>query len=227
MFNLIFNYLIIFILVLGVTIGFFTSKLKFNDKKSIVLVLITSLLLFLVLFFSKNCFNLFNFLEEYMYVLFFTIAIVLFVMDLIFVSLNSKSKFSNKIDNKLFLVIAIILLLISSLMISSQYEVLGLFDMLLAIVVFAISFIASFQISKLLKYGKRPFYLIVSEYIILETILIVILALTYTSAKNLDWTMFSPYLILTPTYLVVYTIIAIIGIMVIGVYLNERKLKRE
>lgn len=227
MLNLIFNYLIIFILVLGITIGFFVSKSAFNNKKSIGIFLITSFLLFLALFFSKNLFNLFNFLEDYMYILFFTVAIILFIMDLAFIKLNNDYKLDSDSKNTIFVVLSIFLTLIVSFMMASQYEILGIFDIVLSVVVLFIASFVAFQLSKLLQYAKRPFHLIISEYVILEIILIVILGLTYTSTKNLDWTMFSSYLILTPTYLVLYTIIAIIGILLIGVYLNDRMLKKE
>ena len=227
MLNLIFNYLIIFILVLGITIGFFVSKSGFNNKKSIGIFLITSFLLFLALFFSKNLFNPFNFLEDYMYILFFTVAIVLFIMDLAFIKLNSNVKLTSDSKNVIFAVLSIFITLIVSFMMASQYEILSIFDIVLSVVVLFIASFVAFQLSKLLQYAKRPFHLIISEYVILEIILIVILGLTYTSTKNLDWTMFSSYLILTPTYLVLYTIIAIIGILLIGVYLNDRMLKKE
>lgn len=227
MLNLIFNYLIIFILVLGITIGFFVSKSAFNNKKSIGIFLITSFLLFLVLFFSKNLFNLFNFLEDYMYILFFTVAIILFIMDLAFIKLNNDDKLVSNSKNVIFIVLTIFIILIVSFMMASQYEMLSIFDIVLSVVFLFIASFVAFQLSKLLQYAKRPFHLIISEYVILEIILIVILGLTYTSTKNLDWTMFSSYLILTPTYLVLYTIIAIIGILLIGVYLNDRMLKKE
>lgn len=227
MLNLIFNYLIIFILVLGITIGFFVSKSAFNNKKSIGIFLITSFLLFLVLFFSKNLFNLFNFLEDYMYILFFTVAIILFIMDLAFIKLNNDDKLVSDSKNVIFIVLTIFIILIVSFMMASQYEMLSIFDIVLSVVFLFIASFVAFQLSKLLQYAKRPFHLIISEYVILEIILIVILGLTYTSTKNLDWTMFSSYLILTPTYLVLYTIIAIIGILLIGVYLNDRMLKKE
>ena len=227
MLNLIFNYLIIFILVLGITIGFFVSKSGFNNKKAIGIFLITSFLLFLALFFSKNLFNLFNFLEDYMYILFFTVAIVLFIMDLAFIKLNSNDKLYSDGKNTIFAVLSIFITLIVSFMMASQYEILGIFDIVLSVVVLFIASFVAFQLSKLLQYAKRPFHLIISEYVILEIILIAILGLTYTSTKNLDWTMFSSYLILTPTYLVLYTIVAIIGILLIGVYLNDRMLKKE
>ena len=162
-----------------------------------------------------------------MYILFFTVAIVLFIMDLAFIKLNSNDKLYSDSKNVIFVVLAIFITLIVSFMMASQYEILNIFDIVLSVVVLFIASFVAFQLSKLLQYAKRPFHLIISEYVILEIILIAILGLTYTSTKNLDWTMFSSYLILTPTYLVLYTIIAIIGILLIGVYLNDRMLKKE
>ena len=67
---------------------------------------------------------------------------------------------------------------------------------------------------ELLFYAKREYSLIVGEFMILESILIFILGLTYWSVKELDYSMFSAYLILTPTYKLVYVIILMIFILI-------------
>ena len=84
-----------------------------------------------------------------------------------------------------------------------------------------------YQLSKLLFYAKREYSLIVGEFMILESILIFILGLTYWSVKGLDYNMFSAYLILTPTYQLVYVIILMIFILIVGLYYNDKQLKKR
>ena len=57
----------------------------------------------------------------------------------------------------------------------------------------------------------------------LFAILMFIFALTYDSARTIDYTAFSPFLILTPTYQLIYIIIAIVVILVVGVLINDVK----
>ena len=57
----------------------------------------------------------------------------------------------------------------------------------------------------------------------LSSILIFIFALTYNYTLNLDYSMFTPFLILTPTYQVIYVLITVFAILVFGVLLNDAK----
>ena len=88
--------------------------------------------------------------------------------------------------------------------------------------VFLIMFIV-YQLTKLLRHAKRQYPVIVGEYMSLSSILMFIFALTYNSTRNLDYTMFSPFLILTPTYQLIYVIIGIIVVLVVGVVINDNK----
>ncbi|MBE6509870.1 MAG: hypothetical protein E7Z74_01160 [Methanobrevibacter millerae] len=83
--------------------------------------------------------------------------------------------------------------------------------------------IVAFQSSKLLIYAKRPYNVIIGEYMSLMGILIFLFALTNVSIMKLDYEMFSPFLILTPTYQLVYVVIAIIVVLIIGLYWNDKK----
>jgi len=80
-----------------------------------------------------------------------------------------------------------------------------------------------YQLSKLLHHAKRQYSAIIGEYMCLFSILIFIFAFTYVSTLNLDYNMFSAFLILTPTYQLIYVIIAVIVILVIGVLINDSK----
>lgn len=57
----------------------------------------------------------------------------------------------------------------------------------------------------------------------LMIILIFIFGLTYYSTLTLDYKMFSSFLILTPTYKLIYVIILIAIIFIIGLYWNDKK----
>lgn len=57
----------------------------------------------------------------------------------------------------------------------------------------------------------------------LFSILVFIFALTYDSARSIDYTAFSPFLILTPTYQLIYVVIGIIAVLVIGVLINDKE----
>ena len=93
---------------------------------------------------------------------------------------------------------------------------------LYSLCVFIILFVV-YQLSKLLHHAKRQYSVIIGEYMCLFSILTLIFALTYNSTLNLDYSMFSPFLILTPTYQLIYVIIAIIAVLVIGVFINDSK----
>ena len=64
------------------------------------------------------------------------------------------------------------------------------------------------------------------EYMFLECILLFILAITFSCVRELDYSIFSSFLILTPTYQLLYAIIIILIILVLGVLYNERVLKK-
>jgi hypothetical protein len=55
----------------------------------------------------------------------------------------------------------------------------------------------------------------------LASILIFIFSLTYYSTITLDYTAFTPFLILTPTYQLIYVVIGIVVVLVAGVLIND------
>ena len=57
----------------------------------------------------------------------------------------------------------------------------------------------------------------------LASILIFLFALTYNSTLNLKYAMFSSFLILTPTYQLIYVIIGIFVVLVAGVLINDMR----
>jgi uncharacterized protein YacL len=80
-----------------------------------------------------------------------------------------------------------------------------------------------YQLSKLLHHAKRQYPVVTGEYMCLFSILMFIFGLTYDSTRALDYSSFDSFLILTPTYKLIYVIIGLIVILVIGVLINDSK----
>ena len=62
---------------------------------------------------------------------------------------------------------------------------------------------------------------------ILESILIIIFGLTFTYVRDLDYKSFTPFTMLTPTYQIVILIIGVIALFVIGIFINDSRLKKN
>ena len=107
-------------------------------------------------------------------------------------------------------------------MIASQLKE-HLFNGLLLTIISIIMMIIAFQSSKLLIYAKRPYNIIIGEFMSLYGILIFIFGLTNVSVMNLDYKMFSSFLILIPTYQLIYVVIGIIVLLIMGLYWNDKK----
>ncbi|MBO5840183.1 MAG: hypothetical protein J6Q86_02000, partial [Methanobrevibacter sp.] len=95
----------------------------------------------------------------------------------------------------------------------------------LAILSIVVMFLV-YSISRIFNKAKRPYYAVIGEYMFLEFIFLLILALTFSTVRELDYSIFKSFLILTPTYQLMYAIIAILIIMVLGVLYSDWVLKR-
>ena len=110
-----------------------------------------------------------------------------------------------------------------SLCLKSDNPLLSCFELaILSVIVMLLVY----KISKIFNNAKRPYYAVVGEYMFLEFILLLILALTFFSVRELDYSMFGSFLILTSTYKVLYMILAIVILLVLGVLYNDWVLKR-
>ena len=211
MFNLMWGYLFVITLLFSTNIGLLLGNFKLNDKKAIM----NSCILGILLFVLTNVSNRISFnLLDYMAYIFIIIAIAVFIVLAVFLK---QENFKNSI------VSIIVLFYVSALILTFQIDGFYIFDSLfLSIISIIIMFIA-YKTSNLLKYAKRPYNVIVGEYMSLEGILIFLFGLTFISIMQLDYTMFSSFLILTPTYQLIYVIIGIIIILIIGTYWNDKK----
>lgn len=209
MLDLILGYLLIIIILFSLNIGLILGYFKFDDKKNMfIAVLMGIILLIITAISSVLTINLLDYLS-YVFIL---ISIIIFAILFIYLKKNNL---------RLPLYIIIILYYMAVLILSSQLKEYSLFNYSLAIVSI-IMIIVAIQLSKLLMYAKRPYYMIVGEYMSLMGILIFIFGLTNNSIMQLNHEMFSSFLILTPTYQLIYVIIGIIFVLIIGFYLNDK-----
>lgn len=210
MFNLMWGYLLIVTILFSANIGLLLGNVKLNNKNSCLISIILGIIFFVIINIS-NLF-LFNLLDYFSYI-FISIAILIFIA--MFLTLKNN-------DYKKPILICIILYYLSSFILASQITGISIFDGLLFTFISIIIMIIAFQSSKLLKFAKRPYDVIIGEYMSLEGILIFLFGLTFMSTISLDYSMFSSFLILTPTYQLIYVIIGIIFVLIIGFYWNDK-----
>ena len=213
------GYLLIFVALFAVNMGLFLGNFKINDSKAILISLLSGILLIGVNSISSYFKDSLSFLAGNFGYLFVVMAAVLFVLTWIYLKKENNLKEVTLITAVLFY--------ISILCIDAHIDGFSIFNSLLLTLFLVIMMFVVYQLSKLLFYAKREYSLIVGEFMILESILIFILGLTYWSVKGLDYNMFSAYLILTPTYQLVYVIILMIFILIVGLYYNDKQLKKR
>lgn len=211
MLDLIFGYLIIILILLSANVGLFLGNYNFNNIKSTLIFVVLGILFII----DINISRLFSLnLLDYLTHVFLIIFVIVFIILLTYLKLN-------KLNVSLYC--TVFLYYMSSFLLASQLTELSIYDSLLLTFISIIIMIVAFQSSKLLIYAKRPYNVIIGEYMSLMGILIFLFALTNVSIMKLDYEMFSPFLILTPTYQLVYVVIAIIVVLIIGLYWNDKK----
>ena len=211
--DLIGGYLLILLVLFAANISLIFGNYRLNNIKLIMASLMFSVMTFLLIYASGYLENQLSFLSDNFSYIFLVIAILIFASTVYYV----------KTDNfKLPLYVVSALYFMSVVLFASQ-STLDIFSTALySLFVFLIMFIV-YQLTKLLRHAKRQYPVIVGEYMSLFSILMFIFTLTYNSTRNLDYTMFSPFLILTPTYQLIYVIIGIIVVLVVGVVINDNK----
>jgi hypothetical protein len=210
MFNLMWGYLLIITILFSANIGLFLGNIKLNNKNASLIFIVLGIFYFVVI--TISTFFSFNLLTYFSYI-FISIAVLIFINLAVYLKNNNPK---NPI------IVTVILFYLSSFLLTSQINESFIFDSLLFTLISIIIMIIAFQSSKLLKFAKRPYNVIVGEYMSLEGILIFLFGLTFISTITLDYTMFSSFLILTPTYQLIYVIIGIIFVLIIGFYWHDR-----
>lgn len=208
--DLIGGYLIVMLVLFTGNIALLMGNIKINNLKLIATSILFSIVVFIILNVSVYL-NIF--IVDYFSYIFLIISLILFFVIFYFIRNN---------NFKLALYSVLALFIISLTLFCSQTSLNYLEMILYSLCVFIILFVV-YQLSKLLHHAKRQYSVIIGEYMCLFSILTLIFALTYNSTLNLDYSMFSPFLILTPTYQLIYVIIAIIAVLIIGVFINDSK----
>ena len=210
--DLIGGYLLVLLVLFAGNSSLLIGEHNINNVKLILTALTFAIITFILFNVSIYLNAPLSFLLEYFSYIFLGIAVIIFAI-MFYLLKNNEFKFS--------LYSVLITFSVSMILFASQSS-LNLFEMILySLLVFIIIFVVC-QLSKLLHHAKRQYSVIIGEYMCLFSILMFIFAITYVSTVNLDYTMFSSFLILTPTYQLVYVIIAVIVILVIGVLMNDR-----
>lgn len=212
--DLIAGYLLIILILFSANLALLLGNYKIDNIKLLGISLFSLVISFVLINISTYLKDPLLFLMDYFGYLFFVIAIAIFAVMLFYTKYDGNLNYSISSVSFLF-AIAILLL-------ASQSKLLYFDIILYSLFVFIIVFLV-YKLTKLLIHAKRPYPIIIGEYMTLFSILMFIFALTYNSTKELDYSMFSPFLILTPTYQLIYVIIAIVVIMVGGVLLNDVK----
>lgn len=211
--DLIGGYLLVVMALFVANIALMLGNYKLSNLKVIVFSLICSAITFAIMNVSSLLNGQLSFLSDYFSYLFLAITIIIFVSIVYYIRRD---------DFKIPFYSISLAFVISTALLSSQANLDFLSMALYSLLVFIILFVV-YQLTKLLHHAKRQYPVVMGEYMSLFSILMFIFALTYNSTKALDYSMFSPFLILTPTYQLIYVIIGIIVVLVVGVLINDTR----
>lgn len=227
MMDLIFEYLIVLILLFVTNIGLLARNIQLKQNKFIIFNLVFALIVF-ILSFAFSSLNYQDVMIPYIPYLLGLVFILVLAFTLIHVKSGKFKIVGLNLENRLIPFFGIVLsafIAISSLSLVLKTDNKLLSSVELVILSIAVMFLV-YKISKIFKKAKREYYAVVGEYMFLECILLFILAITFSCVRELDYSIFSSFLILTPTYQLLYAIIIILIILVLGVLYNERVLKK-
>ena len=211
--DLIGGYLLVVMALFVANIALMLGNYNLGNLKVIILSLICSAITFAIMNASSLLNGQLSFLSDYFSYLFLAITIIIFVSIVYYIRRD---------DFKIPFYSISLVFVISTVLLSSQANLDFLSMALYSLLVFIILFVV-YQLTKLLHHAKRQYPVVIGEYMSLFSILMFIFALTYDSTKALDYSMFSPFLILTPTYQLIYVIIGIIVVLVVGVLINDTR----
>lgn len=211
--DLIGGYLLILLVLFTANIALILGNYEFDNVKLVIVSVISFVISFLLIYASGYLNAQLAFLLANFSYVFLIIAMII-LASLIYYVKTGNFKIS---------LYAIALTFLVSIVLFASQATLDIFAILLySLFVFIVLFVV-YQLTKLLRHAKREYPVIVGEYMSLFAVLLFIFALTYYSTITLDYTMFSSFLILTPTYKLIYVIIGIIVVLIAGVLINDTK----
>lgn len=211
--DLIGGYLLIILVLFAANVALMLGNYKLDNVKVIVISLACAVVTFALMSVSAYLNGPLSFLLYNFSYLFLVITIVILASVIYYIKRN---------DFRLPFYAIILAFAVSTVLFSSQTSLDILTMVLYSLFVFIILFVV-YQLTKLLHHAKRQYPVIIGEYMSLFSILMFIFALTYNSTMALDYTMFSPFLILTPTYQLIYVVIGIVVVLVVGVLINDTR----
>ena len=205
------GYLLICLVLFSANLALLIGNFKFDNLKVVMLSIICAVVSFALMNISSIFKTSLSFLLAYFNFIFLVVAVAIFLIMLYYTK-------KEEIKLSIYLISAIALVLV--VLLSSQSDLTLFSSIVYSLFVFIVFFVV-YQLSILLVHAKRPYPVIIGEFMCLFAILIFIFALTYYSTYALDYSMFSSFLILTPLYKLMYVVIGIVVLMVVGVLLNE------
>lgn len=217
--DLIIKYIILLLLCFSFNIGLFSNPSYKNYRK--YLPSIYSVLLFLVSIFAiyfSGCFSVINKYFNYYLMIF---ALILIVMAYLY---ENRKNLRDVLVFIFLILSALLILTLISLLDPDNIVLYGvsyplLIIVLICIFVFIFSSIIKRIGGNIIQYFN--YNNIVGEYMIVESIFIFLLGLTYDSVKSLDYTLFNSFLILSPSYQVISIIIILIIIILAGIFMGD------
>lgn len=213
--DLIGGYLLVLLILFVTNITLLFGNYKINNSKLFGLASSIFIVSAVLMFISNTFLKDLSYLMIYFNYLFLVLSIAIFLI-IIYYSRDS----GKNLRNSIILMTLLFAVMISALSFAAE---LSLFDILTySLFGFAVTFLV-YKLSRLLVYAKRDYPVIVREFMCLFTILILIFSLTFNSVLNLDYDLFNPFLILTPTYQLIYIIIVIIIGVIIGFVYDDIK----
>ena len=204
------GYLLVLLVLFSANIALLLGNTKINNLKLLVISAIFSIFTFALMNLSSNI-NI-GLLDYFGYILLVISILTFFIMA-----------YCTKNNNFRALFYSVIIIFITSVVLLSSQSSLDLFSHISYSLLFFIILFVVYQLTKLLHHAKRQYSVIIGEYMALVSILIFLFALTYNSTLNLKYAMFSSFLILTPTYQLIYVIIGIFVVLVAGVLINDMR----
>ena len=211
--DLIGGYLLIILVLFAANVALMLGNYKLSNVKVIVLSYACTAVTFALMSVSAYMNAPLSFLLYNFSYLFLIITILIFASIVYYIKRD---------DFRLPFYAILVTSAVSTILFSSQTSLDILSMILYSLFVFIILFVV-YQLTKLLHHAKRQYPVIIGEYMSLFSILMFIFALTYNSTMALDYTKFSPFLILTPTYQLIYVVIGIIVVLVAGVLINDTR----
>lgn len=204
------GYLLVLLVLFSANIALLLGNTKINNLKLLVISAIFSIFTFALMNLSSNI-NI-GLLDYFGYIFLIISILTFFIMA-----------YCTKNNNFRALFYSVIIIFITSIVLLSSQSSLDLFSYISHSLLFFIILFVVYQLTKLLHHAKRQYSVIIGEYMALASILIFLFALTYNSTLNLNYAMFSSFLILTPTYQLIYVIIGIFVVLVAGVLINDMR----